>query len=192
MAQNVVAQVKADESIPVVVLSDGENKKIMSANEFFRTFSSNPNLTADDIAKVVKLKNEVELGKVQIDLLKKMTEKKEDSFLKSAVKQGGNNFLDMIKFITKPIISGATTAAIIGGVAVTVLWYLGWFNGEHMGTIPTQIDYKIEPLPENAENIVPKDYTYTNSAGVTVSYKDHLCADHGLLYNTFVYPDDCP
>ena len=195
MAKHDVAQLGEHEAIPVIVLGDGENKKIMAVNEFFRSVSSNPNLTADDIAKVVKLKSEIELGKAQIDLFKKLTEKKEtpkDSFVKSKIKQGGNKVLDLIKFVTGPIISGATTVAIIGGVAVTVLWYLGYFKGEYMGTIPTPIDYKIEPSLGSTTNVVPNDYTYTDSSGVTISYKDHLCADHGFFYNTFFYPNDCP
>lgn len=121
-----------DKAIPIILLSDGENKKIMTVNEFFRSVSSNPNLTAEDITKVVKLKNEIELGKVQVDLLRKLTEKKEekkDSFLMGAMKRGGSNVgskvFGLVKTAAGHVISIATSLVIIGGVACCLWWYLG-------------------------------------------------------------------
>lgn len=194
MAKHNVALLDSHEAIPVVVLSNGENKKIMSVNEFFRSVSSNPNLTAEDVAKVVKLKNEIDLGKAQIDLFRKLTEKKEekkDSFFMSRIKQGSNSVLNIIKAVTGPIISGVTTATIIGGVAVAIVWYLGWLpKSEFHATAANPHDFEPNPLNPSLYD-VPKDYTYTDAFGKTISYEAQLCADNGWLKN-LLRSSDCP
>ncbi len=121
-------QASINDPIPVVVLSDGENKKIMEATEFFRSASSNPNLSADDIAKVVRLKNEIELGKAQIELLKKLTEKpekKEENSLIGDLKEGPNNFWKAIKYLAHGPVALVSTAIMVGGVSLVVLWFYG-------------------------------------------------------------------
>jgi hypothetical protein len=191
MSKDGEVQISKDDPVPVVVLSDGENKKIMTVKDFFKTVSSNPDLTGDDLAKLVRLKNEIELGKAQIDVFKKLTEKKEDPYWKSVIKDGNKNISETLKSFLKPILTYAYDVAVIGGVAVVVLWYLNWLpKGEFIPTRPTRYDYKLN-ASDLTQPEIPKDYIYTDPSGKQVSYERQLCADNGWFKN-FFRPSDCP
>ena len=72
----------ADESQkwePVVELDDGTEKRIVSLNEFFKLARASSSVANSDVgmplAELVKLKQQVELGGKQIELLEKMIKK---------------------------------------------------------------------------------------------------------------------
>jgi hypothetical protein len=178
--------------VPVISLSDGVETKVVSIEDFVKALEKAPDSLFKDVEKVAKLKREFDLSGAQVNLFKKLTEKKEEPFFSSAVKQGVNNLKSMIKGLLKPVISGSTTAIIIGGVAVAVLWYNGYSlprGGEYLGSRPTKSDYNSMP---NSNVDIPKDYIYTRPDGSVVSYKDQLCVDGGWFWNQFSRPSDCP
>ncbi len=126
---------KASKEKPIVVLGEGKDQQVVSLPDFLKLLSVSPSVSVDkpeqanaQLLDLIRLQNQVEMGKKQIELLEKMikqTEKKsekKDSWWQEGMKTGFKNYKEILANVGKYLAEKMTSFTVNGALLIGSAW----------------------------------------------------------------------